>query len=87
MRVAISSAVQILGRVVSRLTSVSEREIARAVGLYASIGIRAEGAAAAPLAALAQVGGPRPIVLVVTGRNIDEAIWRRAIETPESFPA
>jgi hypothetical protein len=26
------------------------------------------------------------LVLVVTGRNIDDELWRRAVERPESFP-
>jgi len=26
------------------------------------------------------------IVLVVTGRNIDEDLWRTAVDQPESFP-
>ena len=67
---------------------VSEREIADAVGAYAAAGIRAEGAAAAALAALPQLDDVEgPIVLVVTGRNIDDDLWRRACEQPESFPA
>ena len=87
VRVAIPRAVDVLARVVAAIELVSEREIARAVGAYAASGIRAEGAAAAPLAALWKV--PRsegPIVLVVTGRNIDEALWKRAVDDPESFP-
>jgi hypothetical protein len=27
-----------------------------------------------------------PIVLIVTGRNIDDELHRRAVEEPESFP-
>jgi len=27
-----------------------------------------------------------PIVVVVTGRNIDDELWRRACDAPESFP-
>jgi len=26
-------------------------------------------------------------VLIVTGRNIDDGLWRRAVETPDSFAA
>jgi threonine dehydratase len=66
---------------------VSEREIARAVAAYARAGIRAEGAAGAALAALSQLEDVEgPIVLVVTGRNIDDELWQRAVERPESFP-
>ena len=27
-----------------------------------------------------------PVVVVVTGRNIDDELHRRAVERPESFP-
>jgi threonine dehydratase len=87
VRVAIPLAVEVLGEVVSRMHLVTERSIARAVGTYAEAGIRVEGAAAAALAALPQledVGGP--VVLIVTGGNIDEELWRRACEEPGSFP-
>jgi len=44
-------------------------------------------AASKALAALPQLADVEgPIVLIVTGRNIDENLWRRAIEHPESFP-
>ena len=87
VRVAIPRAVEILRRVVDRMEVVSEREIARAVGRFASAGIRVEGAAAAGLAARARgAEAPGPSVVVVTGRNIDEALYRRALEHPESFP-
>jgi threonine dehydratase len=85
VRVAIPSAVELVNRVVSRFLLASEREIARAVAAYARAGIRAEGAAAAALAALPQIETPGPIVLLVTGRNIDEELWRRALERPDSF--
>jgi hypothetical protein len=55
------------------------------VGAYAEIGIRAEGAAAAPLAVALRESLPRPVVLIVTGRNIDDELWRLAVETPDSF--
>jgi threonine dehydratase len=87
-RVAVPLAVDVLGEVASRMLLVSEQAIARAVGAYAAAGIRAEGAAGAALAALDQLGDVSgPIVLVVTGRNIDDELWRRACEEPESFPA
>ena len=69
------------------MRSAAQRELAQAVGAYAAEGIRVEGAAAAPRAALPQlerVDGP--VVLVVTGRNIETALWRRAVEQPELFP-
>jgi threonine dehydratase len=87
VRVAIPLAVDVLGEVASRMLLVSERDMARAVGAYAEAGIRAEGAAGAALAALPQLedldGG---IVLIVTGRNIDDELHQRACEDPGSFP-
>jgi threonine dehydratase len=88
VRVAIPYAVEILDQVASRMLRVSERELARAVVAFADAGIRVEGAAAAGLAALPQLpllGGP--VVLVVTGCNIDEDLLARARTQPESFPA
>lgn len=86
VRVAIPEAVEAVNGAVSKMALVSEREIAYAVGAYARAGIRAEGAAAAALAALPRLGAPEgPVVAVVTGRNIDEEIHRRAVERPESF--
>ena len=87
VRIAVPLALEVLGEVVSRMVQVSEREIARAVGAFAEAGIRAEGAAAAALAAvphLEDVGDP--LVLVVTGRNIDDQLFTRAVEAPETFP-
>ena len=87
VRVAIPLAVEVLGEVATRMVTVSERRIAEAVGEYAAAGIRAEGAAAAALAAvpeLADLGDP--LVLVVTGRNIDDELFTRACERPDSFP-
>jgi threonine dehydratase len=87
VRVAIPYAVEILDEVASQMLRVSERELARAVVAFADAGIRVEGAAAAGLAALPQLpqlGGP--VVLVVTGCNIDEELLERARSQPESFP-
>lgn len=87
VRVAIPLAVDVLGEVASRMLVVSEREIARAVGAYADAGMRAEGAAGAALAALPQLEDvDGPVVLVVTGRNIDDDLHARACERPHSFP-
>jgi threonine dehydratase len=87
VRVAIPEAVALVNAVVDRMAVVSEREMAYAVGAYSRAGIRAEGAAASALAVLPRlevVAGP--IVAVVTGRNIDDELYRRAVEHPESFP-
>jgi threonine dehydratase len=87
VRVAIPLAVEVLGEFASRMLEVSERELAYAVGAYADAGIRAEGAAGAALAALPQLDDlGDPLVLVVTGRNIDDELFTRVREQPDSFP-
>jgi threonine dehydratase len=87
VRVAIPLAVDVLGEVATRMVVVSEREIASALGAYAEGGIRVEGAAAAALAALRQLDDVGdPIVLIVTGRNIDEDLFTRARTSPGDFP-
>jgi len=88
VRVAIPLAVEALGEFASRMLEVSERALAYAVGAYADAGIRAEGAAGAALAALPQLDDlDDPLVLVVTGRNIDDELFTRVREQPDSFPA
>jgi threonine dehydratase len=84
VRVAIPIAVEELQRAADRMLRVSEGEIARAVGAYARVGIRAEGAAGAGLAALAQVEAD-PVVVIVTGANIDSELHFRAVNDPGSF--
>jgi threonine dehydratase len=87
VRVAIPLAVEVLAEVADRMVLVSEREIATALGAFADAGIRVEGAAAAALAAVPQPGDVEgPVVLVVTGRNIDDDLFARATTDPESFP-
>jgi threonine dehydratase len=87
VRVAIPLAVETLGEVASRMLTVSERQIAHAVSDFAAAGIRAEGAAAAGLAAVPQLDDlGDPLVLIVTGRNIDDELFTRVREQPDSFP-
>jgi threonine dehydratase len=87
VRVAVPLAVEELVRLGTPFVQVSERAIARGVGAFASAGLRVEGSAAAALAALDEVDVPDgPVVLIVTGRNIDDALHRRAVERPETFP-
>jgi threonine dehydratase len=87
VRVAVPLAVEELVRLGTPFVEVSERAIARAVGAFAAAGLRVEGSAAAALAALDVVEPPDgPIVLIVTGSNIDDDLYRRAVEEPESFP-
>ena len=85
VRVAIPLAVAELQRATDRMLRVSERAIAQAVGAYARVGIRAEGAAGAGLAALEQVEAD-PVVVIMCGANIDDDLHRRAVERPSSFP-
>jgi threonine dehydratase len=87
VRIAVPLAVEELVRLGTPLVEVSERAIARAVGAFATAGLRVEGSAAAALAGLDEVAVPDgPVVLVVTGRNIDDELYRRAVERPASFP-
>jgi threonine dehydratase len=87
VRVAIPLAVEVLADAADRMVLVSEREIATALGAFADAGIRVEGAAAAAFAAVPQLGAVEgPIVLVVTGRKIDDELFVRATTQPESFP-
>ena len=87
VRVAIPEAVERIRRVVHRMLLVSERAMAYAIRDLSRAGIRAEGAAASGIAALGQIPElPGAIVVVLTGRNIDEELFRRAVENPESFP-
>ena len=87
VRVAIPLAVEEMSRIGVPMTMVSERAIARAVGDFAAAGIRVEGSAAAALAAFRELApDDEPTVLVVTGRNIDDELHRRAVEDPDSFP-
>lgn len=87
VRVAIPETVRALDPVLDRFLLVSEREMAHAMGTYARAGIRVEGAAAAALAALPRLTDVEgPVVALVTGRNIDAELHRRAVEDPESFP-
>ncbi len=88
VRVAIPLAVEEMSRIGMPMTMVSERAIARAVGDFAAAGIRVEGSAAAALAAFRELGARAtgPTVLIVTGRNIDDELHRRAVEDPDSFP-
>ena len=87
VRVAIPFAVAALQTAADRMLLVSERELARAVASFWEIGLRVEGAAAAGLAALRQLDDlVGPVVLVVTGRNIDDALLERAVSEPDGFP-
>jgi threonine dehydratase len=86
VRVAVPLAVAELAALGVRMVEVSERSLARAVGAFHAAGIRVEGSAAASLAALEVLDDlEEPVVLIVTGRNIDDELHRRAVDEPESF--
>lgn len=78
-RVAIPLAVEELNRLAQRFELVSEAELADGVRGFARAGIRVEGAAAAPLALALREDLPRPVVLIVTGRNIDDGLYDRIL--------
>jgi threonine dehydratase len=79
VRVAIPVAVAELNPLVQQFELVSEAELEDAMRAYAEAGIRVEGAAAAPLALARREWLPRPLVLIVTGRNVDDALYNRII--------
>jgi threonine dehydratase len=88
VRVAIPFAVAVLDEVATHMLRVSERELASSVAAFADTGIRVEGAAAAGLAVLPQLPELEgPVVLVITGSNIDKDLLERARKQPEAFPA
>ena len=77
VRVAIPSPSTGCWRRPTRCSKSPKREIAAAVVAFDDAGIRAEAAAAAALAALPRIEADGPIVLVVTGRNIDDELLAR----------
>jgi threonine dehydratase len=83
-RVPNESALEIIFTAVERIVSVSEQAILGAMGFYLSDTHNlAEGAGAAPLAALLQertsMAGKR-VALVLSGGNVDRALLRRVLE-------
>ena len=79
VRVAIPRAVEWLLDYADELFTVSEEELKTGVAELWGNGIRAEPSAAAALAALPRVP-ERPVVLVVTGRNIDDALLAECLD-------
>jgi threonine dehydratase len=86
VRVAIPVAVKAVNEHADELLLVSERAIAEAVRDYWAAGVRAEPAAAAALAVLPELAVDGTIVLIVTGRNIDDDLLQRCLDAPDSFP-
>jgi threonine dehydratase len=79
VRVAIPVAVEALADAADEFLLVSEPELAAAVAAYARAGLRVEPSGAATLAALPQVEVEGPIVLIVSGRNIDDDLLERCL--------
>ena len=86
VRVAIPLAVEWLLSAADEMVEVSEAEIAASVVSLDDAGVRAEAAAAAALAALPYVDAEGPVVLVVTGRNIDEELLERCRKVVANRP-
>lgn len=89
VRVAVPLAVERLRDAVDEMVLVSERAIADALVACHDAGLEIEPSSAAALAAAresAAADGDGPIVLVVTGRNVDAALVERARRDPGSFP-
>ena len=86
VRVAIPLAVSRLRDAVDLMLRVSEREIATALVACHDAGVEVEPSAAAALAAARTLDTPDPVVLVMTGRNLDPAVLARARSDLESFP-
>lgn len=88
VRVAIPFAVERLQTAVDRMVRVSERAIAAALATCHDADVRVEPSAAAAVAALRQlpdVSAREPVVLVLTGANVDDALVERARSDLESF--
>jgi threonine dehydratase len=81
VRVAIPLAVEALNPLVDGFELVSEAELEQGIRVFAAAGIRAEAAAAAPLALALREELPRPVVLIVTGRNIDDRLYDRILNS------
>ena len=88
VRVAIPLAVERLSTAVDLMVRVSERSIAKALVACHDAGVRVEPSAAAALAGIRESPGVAvdgPIVLVMTGRNLDPAVVARAHHDLDSF--
>jgi threonine dehydratase len=86
VRVAIPLAVERLRETVDRFVRVSEREIASALVACHDAGVEVEPSAAAAVAAARTLEVVDPVVLVMTGRNLDPAVLERARSDLASFP-
>ena len=84
VRVPNAEALTVISRGVERIVTVSEQELLQAIRIYFSDTHNvAEGAGAAPLAALLkerEISRGTRVGLVLTGGNIDEDVFREALE-------
>ena len=91
VRVPDAAALAVIRQGAERIVEVTDDEIAEAIRLYfAATHTVAEGAAAAPFAALMQERDRmkgRRVGLVVTGQNIDTLGWRRCWPAARPKPA
>jgi threonine dehydratase len=90
-RVPSADAFAMIRRGASRIVAVSDQAILEAIGIiFSDTHQVAEGAGAAPLAALLKerdrMAGKR-VGLIVSGGNIDRDLYRRALDTIEVAPA
>ena len=88
VRVAIPLAVERLHEALDGLIRVSERALAQALVACHEAGVAVEPSAAAAVAAVRvqpDLMGDGPLVLVMTGRNVDPAVLERARRDPGSF--
>jgi len=89
VRVAIPLAVERLRGAVDLMLRVSERAIAAALVACHDAGVEVEPSAATALAAVrggGELPSAGPVVLVMTGRNLDPVVLDRARRDPGSFP-
>lgn len=90
VRVAIPFAVERVQTAVDRMVRVSERAIAEALATCHDAGVEVEPSASAAVAGLRElpdIAAGGPVVLVMTGRNVDDALVKRAHDDLESFLA
>ena len=89
VRVAIPLAVERLHEALDGMIRVTERALAEALVACHDAGVAVEPSAAAAVAAVRvqpDLMGDGPLVLVMTGRNVDPAVLERARTDPGSFP-
>ena len=90
-RVPVPEAVEMICRGAARVVTVTDDAVLDAIGhLFSDSHTIAEGAGAAPLAALLQersrLAG-KTVGLILSGGNIDRALYRRALDTIKDAPA